>query len=215
MSFLSLQRPSQTWTHPPFSGFFDGKLIWSRGSSDDKNQLVAIFEAVELLARASFQPERTVLISLGFDEESAGTGGAGSIVAVILERYVPKSIATVIDEGSSISGIWGLTFASPGVAEKGIVNVVVTIRLPGGHSSVPPPHTSIGVISELIYLLKGTHIPHISISRTRIISHWSVEQPTRKSSPHASRNSSIIRPTTQKPNLRRMLPGNPSLHNIS
>ncbi|RDW88227.1 carboxypeptidase S [Coleophoma cylindrospora] len=145
-----------TWTYPPFSGFFDGKQIWGRGSSDDKNQLVAIFEAVELLLKADFTPERTVLISLGFDEESAGTGGAGSLSTVILDKYGKDSIAIIVDEGSGVSEIWGHTFASVGVAEKGSVNVLVTVRMPGGHSSVPPPHTSIGVMSELVSLIEAS-----------------------------------------------------------
>lgn len=144
-----------TWTHPPFSGFYDGTKIWGRGSSDDKNQLIAIFEAVELLLKADFSPERTVLISLGFDEESSGYQGAGTLAPVILERYGPQGIATIVDEGSGISKIWGHTFASPGVAEKGAIDVIATIRMPGGHSSIPPPHTSIGVISELVSLVES------------------------------------------------------------
>lgn len=148
-----------TWTHPPFSGFFDGEQIWGRGSSDDKNQLIAIFEAIELLLKADFSPERTVLISLGFDEEASGYQGAGSLAPFILSRYGPKSLATIVDEGSGISEIWGHTFASPGVAEKGAIDVSVTIRMPGGHSSVPPPHTSIGVISELISMIEADTYP--------------------------------------------------------
>jgi Gly-Xaa carboxypeptidase len=148
-----------TWTYPPFSGFFDGKEIWGRGSSDDKNQLIAIFEAVELLLQARFVPERTVLISLGFDEESSGYQGAGTLAPVILERYGKHGVATIVDEGSGISKIWGHTFAAPGVAEKGAIDVIAIIRMPGGHSSVPPPHTSIGVISELISLVEANTYP--------------------------------------------------------
>lgn len=148
-----------TWTHPPFSGFFDGSRIWGRGSSDDKNQLIAIFEAIELLLKADFAPERTVLISLGFDEEAGGHKGAGTIAPFVLARYGPNSIATIVDEGSGISDVWGHTFASPGVAEKGAVDVVATIRMPGGHSSVPPTHTSIGVISELIARIEADTYP--------------------------------------------------------
>jgi Gly-Xaa carboxypeptidase len=33
-----------SWTHPPYSGFYDGKLIWGRGSSDCKNSLTGILE---------------------------------------------------------------------------------------------------------------------------------------------------------------------------
>lgn len=64
-------------------------------------------------------------------------------------------MASIVDEGSGISEIWGQTFAAPGVAEKGAVDVVVTIRMPGGHSSVPPPvslgihaHTTLGKLTD-------------------------------------------------------------------
>lgn len=148
-----------TWTHPPFSGFFDGKNIWGRGSSDDKNQVLAIFEAVELLLSASFVPTRTHILAFGFDEESAGYRGAGSLATFLTERYGKNSIASIVDEGSGIGEIWGKTVASPGVAEKGSLNVDITIRMPGGHSSVPPPHTSIGVLAELITLIEAETYP--------------------------------------------------------
>lgn len=49
--------------------------------------------------------------------------------------------------------------AMPGVAEKGYTDVEITIRMPGGHSSIPPPHTSIGVLSELITLIEANPYP--------------------------------------------------------
>ncbi|KAJ2969728.1 hypothetical protein NUW58_g9912 [Xylaria curta] len=51
------------WTHPPFSGYFDGKYIWGRGAADCKNNLIGILEAVELLINAGFEPKRTVIFS--------------------------------------------------------------------------------------------------------------------------------------------------------
>lgn len=47
------------------------------------------------------------------------------------------------DEG--IAGIeehFGTEFALPGVAEKGYIDVSVTIDTAGGHSSTPPDHTA-------------------------------------------------------------------------
>jgi Gly-Xaa carboxypeptidase len=59
------------WTHPPFEGFIDEKqgLVWGRGSSDDKNMLVSIFEALEKLSEEGWKPRRTLYIASGFDEE--------------------------------------------------------------------------------------------------------------------------------------------------
>ncbi|THW56508.1 carboxypeptidase S [Aureobasidium pullulans] len=147
------------WTHPPWSGFFDGKEIWGRGSSDCKNQLIAILESVELLLDAGFVPTRTVLLSFGFDEEISGGQGAGTLAPFILERYGPDSLAVIVDEGAGISDEWGVTMATPGVAEKGYTDVVITIRMPGGHSSIPPDHTAIGVMSELITLIEADKYP--------------------------------------------------------
>ncbi|KAH0387712.1 carboxypeptidase S, partial [Aureobasidium melanogenum] len=147
------------WTHPPWSGFFDGKNIWGRGSSDCKNQLIAILESVELLLDAGFTPARTVLLSFGFDEEISGGQGAGTLAPFILERYGPDSLAVIVDEGAGIDDVWGVTMATPGVAEKGYTDVVITIRMPGGHSSIPPDHTAIGVMSELITLIEADKYP--------------------------------------------------------
>ncbi|KAK3688714.1 hypothetical protein B0T22DRAFT_161211 [Podospora appendiculata] len=145
--------PAETidaWTHPPWSGHYDGKYIWGRGASDCKNQLIATLETVELLLEAKFQPKRTLLLSFGFDEECSGRQGAAQLSSAIEARYGKDGIAVIVDEGSGFEQTWGTTFAKPGTAEKGYTDVDITIRMPGGHSSVPADHTSIGVISDLI-----------------------------------------------------------------
>jgi len=143
------------WTHPPFSGFYDGKYIWGRGSSDCKNQLIAIMEAIELLVSADFSPKRTVVLSFGFDEEISGREGAGRLAPFLHDRYGDDGIAAIVDEGANFEKVWGTVFAKPGVGEKGYTDITVTVRMPGGHSSIPSDHTSIGVISELITMIEA------------------------------------------------------------
>jgi Gly-Xaa carboxypeptidase len=138
------------WTYPPFSGHYDGKYIWGRGASDCKNQLIAILEAVEYLIKAGFEPKRTLILSFGFDEEISGTQGAGHLAPHLLSKHGKDSIAAIVDEGFGIYKTWGTNFALPAVAEKGYVDVDIIVRMPGGHSSIPPPHNGIGVMSELI-----------------------------------------------------------------
>lgn len=150
------------WTHPPFEGVYDGKYVWGRGSSDCKNQLTAILEAVELLIEAEFQPTRTLVLSFGFDEEISGGEGAGHLAPFLLERYGKDGIAVIVDEGAGIQSAWGSVFAMPGVGEKGYIDVDVIIRVPGGHSSVPPDHNGIGVMSELITHIEASkYEPHL------------------------------------------------------
>lgn len=145
----------EEWEHPPFSGAYDGKYIWGRGSLDCKNSLVGILEAVEHLLEADFTPKRTVVLSFGFDEEISGQRGAGHLSAALLERYGKNGIASIVDEGAGVYETWGTNIALPGVAEKGYIDVNIVVRMPGGHSSIPPVHTGIGVMSELLSLIEA------------------------------------------------------------
>ncbi|KAL2173756.1 uncharacterized protein P884DRAFT_294912 [Thermothelomyces heterothallicus CBS 202.75] len=148
-----------SWTYPPWSGAYDGKYIWGRGASDCKNQLIATLETLELLLEANFKPRRTILLSFGFDEECSGKQGASHLAAFIQERYGKDGIAVIVDEGSGFEQAWGTLFAKPGTAEKGYTDVHITVRAPGGHSSVPSDHTSIGILSELITKIESEQYP--------------------------------------------------------
>lgn len=150
------------WTHPPFSGEYDGHFVWGRGASDCKNSLIGILEAVELLIDAGFSPKRTLVLSFGFDEESAGRQGAGQLAQAILDRYGKDSVEIIVDEGSGLSKQWGTLFALPAVAEKGYIDVNVIVKMPGGHSSIPPKHNGIGVMGELItHIEANLYEPHL------------------------------------------------------
>lgn len=90
----------QNWKYPPFSAHFDGRFLWGRGASDDKNSLTALLSALEtLLGYAEWVPRRTIVLALGFDEESSGRRGAGTIGPFLEERYGKYGIALLLDEG--------------------------------------------------------------------------------------------------------------------
>ncbi|KAI8958656.1 carboxypeptidase s [Daldinia sp. FL1419] len=145
----------EQWTHPPFSGYFDGHFVWGRGSSDCKNNLIGIMEAVELLIGAGFEPKRTLILSFGFDEEIQGKQGAAQLARTLVSRYGKYGAAVIVDEGAGASTVWGSSFALPGVAEKGAIDVEIIVRMPGGHSSIPPAHNGIGVIAELVTAIEA------------------------------------------------------------
>ncbi|KAL1744843.1 hypothetical protein HDZ31DRAFT_63733 [Schizophyllum fasciatum] len=144
------RRTVKDWTHPPFSGYYDGEKIWGRGSNDDKSGLIGILSIVELLLEQNFKPARTVVLGFGFDEESSGLQGAGKIFDHLVEVWGKDSFALLVDEGGGYVEEYGTTFATPSVAEKGYLDTKVEVKTPGGHSSVPPAHTSIGVLSSLL-----------------------------------------------------------------
>lgn len=147
---------AKSWTHPPFSGHFDGKFVWGRGASDCKNQLIGILSAVEALLSANFKPRRTLILSFGFDEEVSGGRGAARLAEHLVSKLGHNSVAAIVDEGAVNLENWGADFALPGVAEKGYIDVDIVVRMPGGHSSIPPEHNGIGVASELITMIEGS-----------------------------------------------------------
>ncbi|KAJ9134073.1 Carboxypeptidase S [Coniochaeta hoffmannii] len=147
------------WTYPPWSGEYDGTHIWGRGASDCKNQLIAAMETLETLLEAKYEPKRTVVLSFGFDEECSGRQGAGKLSEYLYKRYGDDGLAVIVDEGSGFEEVWGTLFAKPGTGEKGYTDVHITVRMPGGHSSIPSDHTSIGVVSELITQIEAKQYP--------------------------------------------------------
>ncbi|KAI5987097.1 hypothetical protein EDD15DRAFT_1509304 [Pisolithus albus] len=143
------------WTHPPFSGYFDGTYIWGRGSCDDKSGLIGIMSAVETMLASGYRPTRTVVLAFGFDEESGGTYGAQTLAPELERMFGRNGFAMIVDEGSGYGEIFGRYLAMPGVAEKGSVNVRIEVTTPGGHSSLPPTHTSIGILAELLVKIEA------------------------------------------------------------
>ncbi|VVT56784.1 uncharacterized protein SAPINGB_P005271 [Magnusiomyces paraingens] len=145
------------WTHPPYAADFDGTYVWGRGASDDKGSLLAILEAVEILVKQGMRPRRTIILAFGFDEEISGHYSAAKIGKFLETRYGPNSVHSIIDEGGlGVIKQQGVKFALPGVIEKGMFDIKVQLNTPGGHSSMPPDHTAIGIISELAVVMEST-----------------------------------------------------------
>ncbi|KAH8116277.1 hypothetical protein DFH11DRAFT_1199323 [Phellopilus nigrolimitatus] len=152
-------RTVDEWAHPPFSGFFDGARIWGRGSSDDKSGLIGVMSATETLLGAKFQPTRKIVLAFGFDEEVSGLYGAYELGKHLEATYGKDAFAMVVDEGGGFSEQYGGVFAVPAVGEKGYFDTLLEVLSPGGHSSVPPVHTSIGILSALLVEYETHPIP--------------------------------------------------------
>ncbi|KIP10027.1 hypothetical protein PHLGIDRAFT_66515 [Phlebiopsis gigantea 11061_1 CR5-6] len=142
------------WIHPPYSGYYDGERVWGRGSSDDKSGLIGLMTTVETLIKSGFKPTRGITLAFGFDEEASGLHGAFSIGQYLLKTYGENAFALLVDEGGDYNIEYGQAYATVGTAEKGYSDVRVEVASPGGHSSVPPLHTSIGILASLLVHLE-------------------------------------------------------------
>ena len=68
---------------------------------DDKFAVLSILEATEMLVAHGYQPQRTIYLAFGHDEEGGGHDGAAKIAKLLGERKV--ELEYVLDEGLSIS----------------------------------------------------------------------------------------------------------------
>ncbi|MBR9922315.1 MAG: M20/M25/M40 family metallo-hydrolase [Bacteroidetes bacterium] len=153
---------SVAWTEGPFSGTVKDGYIWGRGALDDKLSAWALLESVEKLLQEGFQPERSIYLAFGHDEETSGAMGAGSIAARFKEEG--RQFAFVLDEGLVIleNALDGLDkpVAMIGIAEKGICNYNLIVQLEeGGHAMMPPPETAVGILSAAIDKLQKNPFP--------------------------------------------------------
>lgn len=147
------------WTGAPFAGEIVDGYIYGRGAMDDKGSLVALMEALNALAEDGFQPQRTILVQLGHDEEVSGSGAEAGI-ALLKSRGVTPVMA--LDEGFMViedNPITGGTLGLIGVAEKGYLTVQLTVTAAGGHSSAPPRDSATVRLSRAMIALDENQMP--------------------------------------------------------
>ncbi len=114
-------KTADQWEVPPFSGTVKDGFVWGRGTLQGKGQMVAILQAVEIMLRAGYKPERTVYLAFGHDCLSGGKVGASRTAAYLKKAGVRLEVA--LDEGDWISdgyypGMTGMA-ALIGVTERG------------------------------------------------------------------------------------------------
>jgi len=149
------------WSVAPFSGTIKDSMIWGRGVVDDKGCVIPILEAVEGLLHQNFQPERTIYLSFGHDEEISGTRGAAAIANWFKQQSIRPEL--VIDEGGEITTENFPELKRPvaaiGVGEKGYLSFQLSVEKTGGHSSMPETETAIDILTKALYKLRQKQMP--------------------------------------------------------
>ena len=133
---------NEGWRVDAYSGaVIDGDL-YGRGCLDCKSTMYVELQAVEELLEEGFVPACDVYLSYSINEETGGDGAAAAV------RYLKEkgiSLALVIDEGGAVmeKPVAGMDrdYAVIGITEKGYMDLKITARGKGGHSSTPPRNT--------------------------------------------------------------------------
>ncbi len=139
------------WEHGPFEGVIQDGYVWGRGALDCKHLMICLLEAAERLLEQGYVPERDIYLAFGHDEEIGGPEGARNIAKLFHQRGL--RFAMVLDEGGALARApiaTGRPVAEVSVAEKGMVNLRMTVRGEPGHASTPPRHTALGKMSEAV-----------------------------------------------------------------
>jgi carboxypeptidase PM20D1 len=161
----------QNWQHAPFGGGIVDGFIWGRGAIDNKSTVLGTLEAVEMLLAEGFRPTRTVYLAYGHDEEIGGKAGARAVAKLLRRRGV--ELEMVLDEGGVIADgvLPGISdpVALVGIAEKGFVSIELTVRVAGGHSSLPPAQSAVGIVSAAVAKLEQHQMPARLEGPTRLM----------------------------------------------
>jgi carboxypeptidase PM20D1 len=156
-----IQGTERLWKHKPFAAEIADGFLYGRGTLDDKVTVIGILEAVEHLLQKGYQPERSFYLAFGHDEEVSGHNGGKKIAELFASRKI--ELEYVMDEGGSIQVDAISDIPNPiafvGVAEKGYTTLTLTAVGDGGHSSMPPPQTSIGELATAIDQLQKHPFP--------------------------------------------------------
>jgi len=150
------------WKHSPFGGDLKDGFIWGRGALDDKLNVVGLMESAELLLEQQYRPTRSIYFAFGHDEEVSGKNGAKAMANYFQSNNI--NFSYIIDEGSVVvkKALGGLDAPAAliGISEKGYVSLDLKVKLEqGGHSSMPPQTTAIGVLSHALAALDENPFP--------------------------------------------------------
>lgn len=148
------------WDKDPFCGDIEDGVMWGRGTLDTKVTMNAVLSAANTLISNGFIPENDIYFAFSGGEEINGKGAA-NIVDWFEERSI--DLALVVDEGGGVveNVFPGVTAPCGvvGIAEKGMMNVTLTVESAGGHASAPKPHTPVGILSKACCALENNPFP--------------------------------------------------------
>lgn len=138
------------WTFEPFSGEIVDGILRGRGTLDTKGTFCAVLSVVDFLLSKGYTPKEDIYLAFSGEEEIHGNS-AKDIAELLNSRNV--DISMVLDEGGAVvEHIFASTgrIAVIGIAEKGVMDLELSISGEGGHASHPPARGMVGKLATAI-----------------------------------------------------------------
>ena len=139
------------WSFKPFSGTIDNSYVYGRGTIDTKSSLCCTMEAVESALKEGKKLVYTIYLAFSGEEEVEGES-SNDMMKALKEKGIHPEF--VLDEGGAVipEGLPGVPerAAMIGIAEKGVVNIKMSVKGKEGHASTPPKHTAAGALSAAV-----------------------------------------------------------------
>ena len=137
------------WSHDPFEFIEKDGYFYGRGTSDDKQGVIATTAALLKLREAGFKPTRDIIVFFTGDEETEGNGAgsarpSGAICSTPNLRSTPTPAAAPSPRDGAPLGFGIQT------AEKIFQSYHFTASNRGGHSSRPRPDNAIYELSAAL-----------------------------------------------------------------
>lgn len=146
------------WTEKPFGGEIKDGRLYGRGTIDDKCNIFTQMSAIEDLLKKGFVPKQDIWLEYSVNEETSGPGAA-SAVKWFQEHHITFDCAW--DEGGAVvdKAMKGMDrpYAVIGITEKGYMDVKITARGEGGHSSAPKKNTTVSRLTDFMYEVNHSH----------------------------------------------------------
>ena len=143
------------WKHDPFLGEVVDGYLYGRGALDTKCTMACALSALEIALKDNYVPKNDLYLCFGANEEVYGDSQVKIIEEMKKEGVRP---ALVFDEGGGImkNAFPGVSkdTAFLGVVEKGMVNVKLTYKGNGGHSSTPKKNGPVIKLSKALVKLE-------------------------------------------------------------
>jgi acetylornithine deacetylase/succinyl-diaminopimelate desuccinylase-like protein len=181
------------WTFPPFSATRDGGYVYSRGTVDDKDNVVAALMLMLQLKRMSVPLDRDVIFLAEAGEEGSTRFG----IQFMVNQHLPKIEAEYcLAEGGGVTRRGGkVKYASVQTIEKIPYAAEVIARGVAGHGSVPLKTNSIVHLSKAVAAIADWS-PPIRLNETT--SMYFERLASISTTEDAARYRSVLDPATAK-----------------